>query len=70
MDENDLWKEISRHRELVSKIGERIVKLETIIEEKDKGSTRKTALTAAIVSGIVSATMAALILAIQMSFKF
>lgn len=65
MDENNLWNEVSRLRDLVSKMGERIVKLETIIEEKNKGSTRRTALTAAIVSGAVSAIMAALILTIQ-----
>lgn len=68
MNEDDLWKEISRLRERVGQLVERIVKLETIIQEKEKGSTRKTAITAAIVSGIVSAIMTAIILIIQVVF--
>lgn len=62
MNEDDLWKEISRLRE-------RVVKLETIIEEKDKGSSRKTAITAAIVGGIVSAIITPIILMIQIVFN-
>jgi len=68
LDNDDIWKELSRLRELVSKMGERIAKLEAVIEVQDKGSARRAALTAAIVSGIVSAVTAALVLAIQAVF--
>ena len=66
MKEDDVWKEVSRLRDRVGGLVERIVKLETIIGEKEKGSIRKTAITAAVVGGIVSAIITAVTLIIQL----